>query len=301
MGFGDSRKPPAAAVKSDIKYINCQVCELLAKNAYRQVKAARDALKPGKKLAEMDIIEWIEKISDPAKDEGEWVAKVDLVEKGDTLKVVEMEELGDCGTECKTVQRAAVDIIGDSDTDIAEALWKGKMNRAQFTNWLCHDLTSACKQKAPKLPKDRPAGPAFKVLDAQEAQLQKMMASMKESGMGGQIYDRESAMRKYMGGNGDEDEYDEDDMPPMDFGSQQAAPQRKEEGAGPREGVQDTLTKVADVAQAAMDKTKEGLGKAQESLASAWSSVSSGANGLLSKWGKGADEQQAQDSTGTEL
>ena len=44
-------KPEAKAVKSDVQYIKCQVCELLAKTAYRQVKAKRDELKPGKKAS----------------------------------------------------------------------------------------------------------------------------------------------------------------------------------------------------------------------------------------------------------
>ena len=47
--FGGSR-PSYTAVKSDIPYIKCGVCEALAKNAYRQVKTARDALRPGKKV-----------------------------------------------------------------------------------------------------------------------------------------------------------------------------------------------------------------------------------------------------------
>ena len=46
--FGGSW-PTFTAVKSDIPYIKCGVCEALAKNAYRQVKTARDALRPGKK------------------------------------------------------------------------------------------------------------------------------------------------------------------------------------------------------------------------------------------------------------
>ncbi len=46
--FGGSR-PTFTAVKSDLPYIRCGVCEALAKNAYRQVKAAREALRPGKK------------------------------------------------------------------------------------------------------------------------------------------------------------------------------------------------------------------------------------------------------------
>ncbi len=43
-------KPPAKPVKSDIKYIKCQVCELLAKNAYRQVNDLQKTLKPNKKV-----------------------------------------------------------------------------------------------------------------------------------------------------------------------------------------------------------------------------------------------------------
>ena len=43
-------KPPEKPVKSDIKYIKCQVCELLAKNAYRQVHDLQKALKPNKKV-----------------------------------------------------------------------------------------------------------------------------------------------------------------------------------------------------------------------------------------------------------
>lgn len=42
--------PGTAASKSDVKYIKCEVCGLLAKQAYRQVKAAEKALKPGKKV-----------------------------------------------------------------------------------------------------------------------------------------------------------------------------------------------------------------------------------------------------------
>ena len=37
-------------MKSDIKYIKCEVCQLVAKHAYRQVKAAEKELKPGKKV-----------------------------------------------------------------------------------------------------------------------------------------------------------------------------------------------------------------------------------------------------------
>lgn len=87
-------------------------------------------------LDELAVIEILEHITNPAKDQGEWIAKVDLVESGDQLLVVEQTELGDCGVECKTAQRAAEEIVGDHDTDLAEELWK--VNWASYvplSNW----------------------------------------------------------------------------------------------------------------------------------------------------------------------
>ena len=66
----------------------------------------------------------MEHITDPTKDQGEWIAKIDLVESGGKLLVEEKDQLGDCGVECKTVQRAAEEVVGDRDTDLAEELWK---------------------------------------------------------------------------------------------------------------------------------------------------------------------------------
>lgn len=70
------------------------------------------------------MIELMEHIPNPTKDQGEWIAKIDLVESGDKLLLEEQNELGDCGVECKTVQRAAEEIVGDNDTDLAEELWR---------------------------------------------------------------------------------------------------------------------------------------------------------------------------------
>lgn len=75
-------------------------------------------------LDELVILEMVEKMGSPAKDEGEWIAKIDLVEAGSKLKLVEHEEVGKCLEECKTVARAAQDILSDHDTDIAEKLWQ---------------------------------------------------------------------------------------------------------------------------------------------------------------------------------
>jgi hypothetical protein len=43
--------------------------------------------------------------------------------------------------------------MGDSDTDLAEAMARGDMQRAQLTNLLCHELADVCTSKPPKVPK----------------------------------------------------------------------------------------------------------------------------------------------------
>jgi hypothetical protein len=42
------------------------------------------------------------------------------------LSDASQEESGKCGSECKTLQRAVEDVLGDHDTDIAEKLWQAR-------------------------------------------------------------------------------------------------------------------------------------------------------------------------------
>jgi len=44
--------------------------------------------------------------------------------QGTKLVLDEQPEAGVCGSECKTIAKAALEIVGDHDTDIAEMLWK---------------------------------------------------------------------------------------------------------------------------------------------------------------------------------
>ena len=92
-------------------------------------------------VAELEILELVEKMGNPSKDEGEWIAKIDLVENGKALKLEEQEQLGKCGPECKTIQKAVEDILEEHDTDIAEKLWQV---RAQFTSNSDKIFVSSC-------------------------------------------------------------------------------------------------------------------------------------------------------------
>ena len=98
----------------------------------------------------------IEKLTDPSSEKGEWLARLDLQEDGARLKVVDMGQLSHCdsSSECKTLVRAAEGVLGDHDTDVAEALWKVGWQR-----WPCRGLAGfgipAC---APSKDMQRDAG-----------------------------------------------------------------------------------------------------------------------------------------------
>lgn len=255
FGMGKPSGPEAKAVRSDLQYIRCEVCEQLAKQAYRQVsafkkEAAEKKMKHQRKVKEIDLIEKMERMTNPLKEEGEWLTKVDLVEEGSKLLLKEMPQQGKCGTECKTVQSAAEAIVESADTDMAEKLWQGTMSRAQFTKWLCKEATYSCKRKPPPLPKDRPAGPAFEAADPEDLKMQKMMAQMKEMGMGGQMFDRQQAQRIADGGLEDEDDYDDDDGPSLT----KPADSLGDSLGGKAEG---TATRAASSVQAAVDGAVE--------------------------------------------
>lgn len=63
-------------------------------------------------------------MTDPVAEEGEWIIQLDLLERGSELVLEEHAKPGVCGAKCKTIARAAREILGDHDTDLGELLWK---------------------------------------------------------------------------------------------------------------------------------------------------------------------------------
>ena len=139
-------------MRSDLKYVKCQVCQEVAKVLTREANTLREEKAKGPKhlpLTEHDILEKVEKVCDVETTEGEWLIKHDLQETEDKLEMVFMDgNFGSCGTECKTMQAACQGIVGDRDTDIAEALFAGQMKRAALSNFLCNSKPNgACLKK----------------------------------------------------------------------------------------------------------------------------------------------------------
>jgi hypothetical protein len=120
---------------------------------------------------------------DPDNAAGAWLAKLDLVESGKKLKVVEQPRAGKCGTECRTAARACTEALGDTDTDLAEAIFAQRADasasgRAALEQLICRDLGDSCAKPPPPLPANRPPGPAFEEMSEQEAEMEKLMRSM---------------------------------------------------------------------------------------------------------------------------
>ena len=200
------------AVKSDVKYVRCSVCELAARELHRQVKALREEAAGSRgKLAEADILDLTDKVCDPERSEGEWIAKLDMVEQADgSMALVEHDDFGECMAECRTMQRACEKTLEDAAVDIAEVLYRGEAGRAAISQALCRELSGACHKKAPKLPKERPSGgDNFVVADPEERRVAKMLKEMQgvEGMPGMSMYSREELMERYSIGGEEGEEF----------------------------------------------------------------------------------------------
>ncbi|GFP84557.1 hypothetical protein PHJA_000599600 [Phtheirospermum japonicum] len=147
-----AKKPVGVARKEDIPYIKCQVCEKLASQLHHLVKAKQAEISP-KKISEYQIIEIAENVCNLKKQEADWILKIDIVEQGDKLELVEQDSEGQCNSECKTIERACQEVLGYADTDVAEYLYKKKPQLDSLVNFICKDLTEACNVKPPPVHK----------------------------------------------------------------------------------------------------------------------------------------------------
>lgn len=193
-GFGH-KKEPVPAVKSDMKYIQCEACEKTAEAIHRAVGDLRSALPKWKTLTEIEILDMLEKICLSDAESGEWLAKLDLQEDGERLRVVEMPTVGDCRRECATLTRVCSELVGDHDVDLSELLVRGA-ELPEVTHVLCRVWSGACSQRAPPLTAPRPDGEDFVPLDEEELRMRRMLANMQQQGMSGEVFDRQSAMEQ---------------------------------------------------------------------------------------------------------
>ncbi|GAV68295.1 DUF3456 domain-containing protein [Cephalotus follicularis] len=208
-----AKKPVAGVRREDIPYIKCQVCEKVASQLLHQVQKKQAQISP-KKISEYQIIEIAENVCNLKKEEADWILRIDIVEQGDKLKLVEQDAEGQCNSECKTIERACQEVMGYSDTDIAEYIYTSKPDTYSLFNHLCKDLTTACTIKPAPVPKNRIPGEPFVPKPAKDAEMEKLLKSME--GMPGapnmKMYSREDLMKNNMGNEEDDDDDEDDDV-----------------------------------------------------------------------------------------
>uniref|UniRef100_A0A803P2X6 Saposin B-type domain-containing protein n=1 Tax=Cannabis sativa TaxID=3483 RepID=A0A803P2X6_CANSA len=207
-----AKKQVAVARKEDIPYIKCQVCEKLAAQLHQQVQKKQAEISP-KKISEYQIIEIAENVCNLKKAEADWILQIDIVEQGDKLKLVEQNTEGQCNSKCKTIERTCQEVMGYSDTDVAEYLYKSHPKIDTLVNFLCKDLTTACSTKPPPVPKNRTPGEPFVAKSEKEAEMEKIMKSMQ--GMPGapgmKMYSKDDLLNNNFGDEDADDDDDEDD------------------------------------------------------------------------------------------
>merc|ERR1740130_1747159 len=250
-----NQEPGAEPIKADLKYIYCGVCRKMVDIAYAksaELLEKRFAYKKRSKLSatEFDgegaVQDYVEKICNPLKPEGEWISKIDLVHDEKQLLLATQPDPGHCRRECRTVAEACDDVLDKADTDFTEILYKGVKESTpleQVQRFICNRAASVCKKKAPPL-KSRAFDEKFKAMTADEKQMIDMQANLKESGMSGTMYKREDLAGMM------------DKMGDMGMGGEGMEGMEGMEGVDPAEGAEEMASSQSD-APGEVDDTGE--------------------------------------------
>eukprot|EP00962_Isochrysis_galbana_P002468 scaffold660_cov134-Isochrysis_galbana.AAC.1 len=236
-----NQEPMAAPIKSDLRHIYCGVCRKMVEVAHGKAQQVLEKRFRHKKKRQRETVEFegeeavqefTEKMCNPLKPEGEWVARIDLVQEGEKLLLATQPDPGRCARECRTVEAACNEVLDRADTDFTEVLYKSVQDGVdleQVQRYICNRAAAVCKKKAPPLTQPRSLDEKFVPLSPEEKQMQDMQANLKESGMSGTMYRRED-----LAGMMDKLK----DMMPEDMG---------EEGGEPDDGVQPAVDEMGDV------------------------------------------------------
>lgn len=130
-----SKLPVGKVIKEDLAHISCEVCERVVEEIFLAIDNAK-ATKPRGVLDELNIVEIIESISNPSKESGEWIKKLDIIEATvkdkNYLSIIEPGGSAKCLNECTTIAQSSQNLLQneiDAD-DLSALLWKNKESPA---------------------------------------------------------------------------------------------------------------------------------------------------------------------------
>jgi len=153
--------PQAELLKQDFKYIRCGVCrkmvdvampkatELLEKRFAYKKKRRNEATEFD---GEGAVQEFVEKMCNPLKPEGEWVSMIDLAQEGEQLQLATQPTAGKCLKECRTVEAVCEQVLDKADTQFTEILYEAVKEGStleQTQRYICNRAAGVCKKKAP--------------------------------------------------------------------------------------------------------------------------------------------------------
>ena len=109
--------PQAEIFKQDLKYIYCGVCRKMVEKAlekstellekrFQQLKKKRRKHETTEFDGEGAVQEYVEKMCNPLKPEGDWVGTIDLKHEGEALVLAQQPGFGKCQKECRTIEYA---------------------------------------------------------------------------------------------------------------------------------------------------------------------------------------------------
>jgi len=221
MNKRDNSKEIFRARKEDVKAIECEVCEKIAKIAHEKGEEFRkedQALGMNEKpKLETDFIEEMETLCNEYDDKTLWAVQTDL--KVNFMNRLVLKDMGSdvyskCEETCKTLLKACEEIMEGKDTDLAENLFKNRLKTAKAVQeWLCKEETDACERKAKPVKKTRKPTAEFVKKEKKDIDTERMMGKLKNMpGMPGmQMFNRDDMMNGAMGGMGGGDDYDDDE------------------------------------------------------------------------------------------
>lgn len=120
-------------IKTDSKLILCEVCNNMIDSLSSQISNKRETA-PYNKINEETIQDLIHNICSSGTKEGEWIRKIDIIQKnsktqkGQHLELQKPGGISKCGEECKTIAKSCGMLFDDSidPDDLSALLWKNK-------------------------------------------------------------------------------------------------------------------------------------------------------------------------------
>ncbi|GBG26825.1 Hypothetical Protein FCC1311_030472 [Hondaea fermentalgiana] len=175
-------------VASDFKFIICETCENLVENAWKQTAALR-AKFPNTKISEDRIDDALEKICTSKEEAGEWIARLDMVEADDRIRLVDQGKVGRCMLECKTIEGACAKVFEEINTDLVEALYLMRSDLDALKTRFCQKgirrMKGACGKPYPSVPESRePGGDNFIAKTQQELDMDEINRKIRASQLG---------------------------------------------------------------------------------------------------------------------